>query len=369
LLLFHALAAVCSCVGYWMIHLPLAWLRVNLFLMWGGSIGAALIAYITAFVLLAKKIDVTKMPAIRCKRAYKVGGILLFWGVSLFLAISLLHLMAAEPETAQALRERSLIARHLLVTPPIDDSDPSADPDEPSSWERIKQQATKTSGANSLVDSYNAMCFLLELDEDECTYLVENNKPLHDLLNHPILLKILEDDELVDTILGSELSLKEVYGLGSEQEVKQLLNDPVFRESVEKINLVEMCQQVREYRKQKRQVSDVSWEKSWVDSTLDLDACLADAARWTACKSTEDIGWPKGRYGLLRTALPQGDWLVTCKAKDRPTLLINDESVKMRRQDDVYIYPIKETSGNLSILLMHEQLRARSNCSVKIFKD
>lgn len=262
------------------------------------------------------------------------------------------------------IRERSLLLKYFLLPPEAFDEESSArHEDTPSETrdasleETIDVQARFLSnlrrglakardtvadktGTKAVLTHVACLVEILDLPAHETMWLVESTPELAMLKENVLLLRIIEDDRLMDLIAqAGGGSMQAIYQIGDEPAIQALTEDETIMVAVRQLDLIEMRRKLRKHRIQweSKHVLPLIWDVSEINSSIELDAALANSGAWRRCEaSAEYLEWDAGtKFALARAelnAVAPVDALIYLKTEGSPTLWVNGETVALEKK-------------------------------------
>ena len=332
----------------------------NVFTQWNICLSASIALYIFcrykgrkhlnkkgySFALFEKKVRVIKTLFIFCL------GILFI--VS---SISITTILSSDEKISLMLKNKSLYC-HLFITR----SNPVV---EANSWQELKSNVASHYGSNTLADNIRALNFILSIQTEEYDTLLSKNKNLSQLLKEPALQDIINDQHIISIFIDGDLSLREIYKLGANNKIKALLNNREFILLVRKIDLLQVEKNFIEYRNSLLQAISVQWSTSSINSSLQLDECIA-SGKWRQCTS-DKILFKRAPFSLLKAHLSiPGRVTIICEADTAPILVQDDISLKMNSHGSSYSIELDNPQEVQLTLMFQFPKDSERCCFVKV---
>jgi hypothetical protein len=117
------------------------------------------------------------------------------------------------------------------------------------SVESSRQLVYESTGMDLLVMQLQAFRRLLDLEDAERNWILNNHPEIVALLGHPVMSRVVRSDriaELIDRLGGG--SIAAIYALGRDPDIQALLEDDQVYTLVQSLDLIEMMGQVDQYR-------------------------------------------------------------------------------------------------------------------------
>jgi hypothetical protein len=243
-------------------------------------------------------------------------------------------------------------------------------------WKKARGAVADSTGLSAVQVRLEALKEILNLSPEESAWLGEKNLSLKKLQNHPRLLAVIENERLLNLVKNvGQGDIGAVYALGDEPDIKAL-EDADFLQAIHDVDLLELRAQVRDYRKRRACFYPVKWDVSGIQSTLHLDDQLGRKDGWRAMPGgVTALNWnPSTHIGLARTGFffkdaPKEKMQLAFRTSGRVSLLINDQSVKLKPVDDEQTFLVAFKTGKTDVVLMVEFVGVTGphTCSAQAF--
>jgi len=223
---------------------------------------------------------------------------------------------------------------------------------------RSKISVADELGTQAAVRDVVCLVELLNLPANEIDWVIKSTPELRALTDNKQLLKVMNDDQVMDLIIRvSEGSLKAVYQLGDQECIRVLLEDEEVKNAVTAINLQALRDKVSRHRRETERVLAVPWEVAEIGSPLELDATLQEPSRWKRVDASDKaLSWPPDtRFALVRTmlAVTKQTEVKMCLASAGPaTLWMKGQGFEFKSKRDRKECDLTFPAGNVGLVLM-----------------
>ncbi|MCE9548133.1 MAG: hypothetical protein K8T25_21885 [Planctomycetia bacterium] len=120
-------------------------------------------------------------------------------------------------------------------------------------WTSLKANCYRATGADELVDQVDAVREIIGLPVEEKLWLLKQYPKIAQLVDHPAVQRIAGNERLIDQLQRArDGSLKAMYQIGEDPDVRKLLEDPRVLEIAREIKPLTMLRQVRRHRENLR---------------------------------------------------------------------------------------------------------------------
>ncbi len=164
-------------------------------------------------------------------------------------------------------------------------------------FSRITQQAQQSrqwfyevTGIDQIVKQVGALQEILSLSHAQRTQIINQSPELTELTHHPLILQIVNDEELIKLITqAGEGHMQAVWQLQKHPAINDLLNDNTLHDQMLKLDLHRILKQHRESQWDKQSLLPVLWYSTTLQSPDELKAALQTPTRWQ--KSSPSLRW------------------------------------------------------------------------------
>jgi hypothetical protein len=109
---------------------------------------------------------------------------------------------------------------------------------------QTKQQVFAATGLDELQREIQLTRRVLNLSDDEKFWLLEHHPPIVAIIDHPVVLRVLENDELLARFERlAKGHAEEVLLIAADPDIKMLLDDPAIKKLITEIELEELLRQ------------------------------------------------------------------------------------------------------------------------------
>ena len=113
-----------------------------------------------------------------------------------------------------------------------------------------KQQVYSATGLDGFHHEIELVRSIVNLSSEDKLWLIEENEQLQSLVEHPVILRIVENDELVarfDRFAAG--AVNEILVIGMNPDINLLLEDKEFAKQIQKIDLEQLLRQCEQRKK------------------------------------------------------------------------------------------------------------------------
>lgn len=115
--------------------------------------------------------------------------------------------------------------------------------------QRTRHQVYAATGLDQVQREIHLSCKIVNLSPDEKMWLLTNNPQLMELIEHPVMHRILHDDELLKKFERFAAGrLDDVMAIGAHPDIDLLMKDEAIQDLIRQIDLEEMLRQCEQRR-------------------------------------------------------------------------------------------------------------------------